>query len=548
MSDVGPKFGSLLDEDGPSGSCLVANSPQGLGDLMIKRRIDGKSWGEIAEEFGLPNPSAARSKFTKLTGITDYKVKGKELKNLVDNNLLDQIKGTSAKVAKKAVKEVDDAVTVGKAFDTVPGGDQALADNLQKALEKSTGWSKSFTDQVYSSLSQDMGSFKGTIKEMIDKNYKHLSEETREKYKLIWDTNKLMDQYGPNSALNAIDDIKSVAQVAAKSSLDKDWTDWKLSQKAKADVSHIDKASDIIEDYKNGQTSYLKLTQKHGVSFNDVDQAVWNHLMDVTDGDVWKAYKLKPTSEVGFQRVKSTVFEFRAKGMTEAEIKSLTDIDSFVIKLIIKDEWSLPAPGATSFVTAAPVKYTPYTPPTPTVQPPIHPGYDYKSESYWTKWTEGLGNDLTSDELSYIRRYTGSEYGDFNNWLRGKKTYYGKREDWNDMSRGMSSSMRPAPEDIRVTRFVSQDAFPSDLSAIEGTVYADPAFMSTTIVERGTYGAGKEIKMIIDVPQGTPIRYVDGISSNQGEKELIMDRNTAMIVTKVDRRPGGYNVYLKVVQ
>jgi hypothetical protein len=123
------------------GACTLSNTPNGVGDAMIQRRIEGKSWAEIAEEFGLPNPGAARSKFTKLTGITDYKIKGKELKKLVDSNMLDSIKGASAKVAKKAVKQVDEAVKVSNAFDlpptgpASPGPSQALLREAQKAQD-----------------------------------------------------------------------------------------------------------------------------------------------------------------------------------------------------------------------------------------------------------------------------------------------------------------------------------------------------------------------------------------------------------------------------
>jgi hypothetical protein len=116
------------------------------------------------------------------------------------------------------------------------------------------------------------------------------------------------------------------------------------------------------------------------------------------------------------------------------------------------------------------------------------------------------------------------------------------------MAENMSNTMRPVIDDVRVTRFVGKEAFPTNIAAMEGQVYTDGGFMSTAIVERGTYGAGKEVKMIIDIPQGTKARYVDNLSSNRGEKELILDRSTPMIVTKVDQRPGGWNVYLQVLQ
>lgn len=141
MSDLfniqtGQPLGIFADDDIKEfdmgvGVCTLANSPADLGQAMIDERIKGTSWGEIANKFGLPSPAAARSKFTKLTGITDYKIKGSALKDLWDKNMLDALKAPKPKKIKAALKEVDDALKPPSQVVQEMGQKSAnLADNM----------------------------------------------------------------------------------------------------------------------------------------------------------------------------------------------------------------------------------------------------------------------------------------------------------------------------------------------------------------------------------------------------------------------------------
>lgn len=92
------------------GSCLVTNEMSGQAEAFIQARIDGKSWADIATEFGLPNPGAARKAFLKATGINDFKIKGQALADLVKQGP-DALKAVNqVKVAAKKVKALDDVV------------------------------------------------------------------------------------------------------------------------------------------------------------------------------------------------------------------------------------------------------------------------------------------------------------------------------------------------------------------------------------------------------------------------------------------------------
>ena len=91
------------------GACLVANDPKGIGEAMIKRRIDGVSWKDIADEFDLGSPGAARNYFKKVTGIADFKAKGKALEQLL-KDFAEGGPAMGANTATKAVKAVADSV------------------------------------------------------------------------------------------------------------------------------------------------------------------------------------------------------------------------------------------------------------------------------------------------------------------------------------------------------------------------------------------------------------------------------------------------------
>lgn len=98
------------------GSCLVSNEPDGLTSALLQARIDGKSWAKIADEFGYKTPSAARSAFQKATGISDFKIKGPELKKLFDAKSGNTLAEKAAKVVipapptTKQVKFINDLI------------------------------------------------------------------------------------------------------------------------------------------------------------------------------------------------------------------------------------------------------------------------------------------------------------------------------------------------------------------------------------------------------------------------------------------------------
>lgn len=430
------------------GACLLSNEPDGLAQKMVARRIAGKSWKEIADEFGLGSPSTARAQFKKLTGIGDFKAKGSALKQIAQQ--LDDIKAGNVKVATQAVKAVDNV-------DPHPLGTPNV-----KLLD--------------------------TPKDIEGKF---------------------------DSAVKAIDDMYGQ-----------------------------DTAQLIYEQLQQGH-GYMAISQKTGVNIKDIDQLNWQRLMGNKNGNVWKAYLEKPSSEYGFNAVNLRIGDLRAAGHTVAEINELTDIPETVINAALKGEWKVAGPGS----------MTPHIPPPPpapaqvvSMTEPLKSGgnFQYRAKSDWDAWHTQMGPDLSSAELSAIRSYTGSSYHSINSALR---------QGIGTTSRSvkpLDRAMRPLPFDAKIIRKTGMDAFrdlgvinPDDLLKQAGKVFQDRGYLSTAIEEGHWHG---QVKMIIDAPQGTMARWVDPISSNRGERELLLGRETKMIITKVEKLPspsyGGVNYVL----
>ncbi len=91
------------------GKCSFSNGDKENGLKVLQRRIDGKSWGEIKTEFGISS-AQARAAFKKAGKITDYKAKGKALKGLLDQSVLDDLASAGTSTAQAAVKAIDNVL------------------------------------------------------------------------------------------------------------------------------------------------------------------------------------------------------------------------------------------------------------------------------------------------------------------------------------------------------------------------------------------------------------------------------------------------------
>lgn len=128
--------------------------------------------------------------------------------------------------------------------------------------------------------------------------------------------------------------------------------------------------------------------------------------------------------------------------------------------------------------------------------------------------------------------YTGSGYRRINSTLRAGGS--------DASTRGVSKSLGTVKKDMEVYRG-TRVHLPagSTVEDLQGTVFRDRGFLSTSAGERGPGYGAQEIGMRIRVNSGTRGAWVDPMSQNRGEREFIVDADTHLFVHKVRRpKPG----------
>lgn len=138
----------------------------------------------------------------------------------------------------------------------------------------------------------------------------------------------------------------------------------------------------------------------------------------------------------------------------------------------------------------------------------------------------------SSDQQSAIYSYSSSGYVDINGVLRGTFSTYNSASNLNSYAKqavALQSAMRPIPQSIVVYRGTYSNQFPGlkeydgydEVKKFEGTVIRDRGFLSTSVQESTAFG-GKTVKLIIEVPEGTPAMYIKQWSSHQNENEMLL--------------------------
>ncbi len=165
---------------------------------------------------------------------------------------------------------------------------------------------------------------------------------------------------------------------------------------------------------------------------------------------------------------------------------------------------------------------------------------------------------LSYEQKGAIKDYMDSS-DDYNNPLRGNKNMTA----WSQKNITLlQSAMRPVTKSFTTWRgtdglgsAINSSTIKSldDLKKFEGAVVGDPAFLSTSILEQGSF-SGKKFKLVINVPEGTPATYAyaSGGGVFENEQEMLL---AAGLQFKIDRvaQPGGsyvgspYYIYMTVI-
>ena len=156
-------------------------------------------------------------------------------------------------------------------------------------------------------------------------------------------------------------------------------------------------------------------------------------------------------------------------------------------------------------------------------------------------------NELTAAEREGIRKYTGSNYVEMNSALRNNRyetTYEKKTID--DCTAGLEKWQ--IAEDVVTYRGmggagafsawtgidVNNLSKKSVQDALIGTRLTEKGFMSTGV---STGSAWSGIRLKVYIPAGSKGMYVDPISKNSGEMELLLQRNSTFEVKEIDADP-----------
>lgn len=177
--------------------------------------------------------------------------------------------------------------------------------------------------------------------------------------------------------------------------------------------------------------------------------------------------------------------------------------------------------------------------------------YRYKlRDDYWDN-----AKQWTTAEKSALKKYTGIDYTNINGYLRGTH-FNGTGSSMKKLADKISSALQKTPltQDTMVRRgsdFNSLLYFTGNGDKISdpewlaknyknliGSMGNDKGFTSCTpISDKGFSAAGVEYRIFC--PKGTAAAYIDPLSENEGEEEILIDKDYNFVIRDITYRPEG---------
>ncbi len=157
---------------------------------------------------------------------------------------------------------------------------------------------------------------------------------------------------------------------------------------------------------------------------------------------------------------------------------------------------------------------------------------------------------MSTKEIAALKLYTGDDYKGINGGLRDG-TVPGKYKDTvSNIDTALASN--PLKDPAKVFRTVGGGAFGlshgSDATALKGKVFSEAGFMSTSVTNQRFPVTPPPVHITMEVPPGVGAAYVDPISKNQGEKELLLPRGLNYVITNVRKSPkGGWTATARIL-
>lgn len=352
------------------------------------------------------------------------------------------------------------------------------------------------------------------------KKYKPLLKYTEEfeKYGMLWEQ-KQLELQAAKDALKPFEDAKK-AKEAAKAA----------KEQAKKDAKKAALKADMdILDQKDYDLSFLGFYGDNHVKLADYEKIKKNIK------EFKKAYGSSPWF----------ADEMEALTAFENDLKARKKLQAAMDKLGGKKV----SPKDAAFVNPDPKK---------TIAKAKSFSYDYHERNNFDR---GIWNALSQKAREGLQKYTGSGYGAMNDVMRGLRRVDARVA---DLINGATEAVRAfkLKEDTKLWRGMgSKNSLaralqmnPSDIvkmldnGSIVGQVFTEDGFGSTAATKEKAWD--KEIMLEIFAPEGTEAMYVDPVSRNRGEKEILLQRGTRFEIIGVNKetsRWGNERYWLKVV-
>lgn len=160
-----------------------------------------------------------------------------------------------------------------------------------------------------------------------------------------------------------------------------------------------------------------------------------------------------------------------------------------------------------------------------------------------------------------VREYTEFGFWGINRYLRGQITFYEEEEEENKQVRAKYEkhianidellSATPLPDDLVVFRGLRHDVN-LDLDFVAGEMFVDKGFVSASTSEKfardwltiGDIKWDKGAVLRIHAPKGSKAAYLDGLSTREDEREVLIARKSQFLVLGVDKKKRTVDVLL----
>lgn len=282
----------------------------------------------------------------------------------------------------------------------------------------------------------------------------------------------------------------------------------------------------------------VKKAHEHGLSLADVlttmDATTKTSTSKTPYTDKIVKFLGTPGGKIKLQASASSSGAFLTKS-SKSTISTLKPVDFDAAKVVT------PAYTPSSSLTSAKGKASSILNP----DNPKHPVFSPSTALSMQKEMHAQHGSWTATQQAKLKKYTGSAYKAINTCLRKPTTCIpGNKDD----AKQIQAGMRPTTRSFRVFRgtdTLGEGIKTSDLPGLVGKTITDSAFMSTTVDPTG--GFSGPLRLVVDVPVGTPAAWVGHISLHPSENELLLASGLKYRVTAVEH-PADTGLYYTIIR